>query len=101
MQREKEELQRRIQDKNNKGWIKTPLQEGVFDNVDMDGNVSPYKYNLAWSGMIFKKNTIRISLTNIPPFPSITRRTGNLGKRGTSFVRRKEMTNYSKSMEQK
>ena len=40
------------QDKNNKGWIKTPLQEGVFDNVYMDGNVDytmgPYKYNLEW-----------------------------------------------------
>ena len=50
--REKEEERQRIEDKNNKGWIKTPLQGGVFDNVDMDGNVSytmgPYKYNLEW-----------------------------------------------------
>ena len=30
----------------------TPIQEGVIDNVDMDGNVDytmePYKYNLEW-----------------------------------------------------
>ena len=42
IQSEEEEERQRIQDKNNKGWIKTPLQEGVFDNVDMDGNVDYY-----------------------------------------------------------
>ena len=49
--REKEELQRRIQDADD-AWIKTPLPDEVFDDVDMDGNVSytmgPYKYNLEW-----------------------------------------------------
>ena len=49
--------------------------------------------NIIWSsGIIFKK--IAISLTNILPFPPITRRIGNLVKRGTSFVKGKEMTNY-------
>jgi hypothetical protein len=48
--------------------------------------------NTIWSGMIFKK-IVLIILTNILPFPPITRRIGNHVKRGTSFVKEKEMTN--------
>ena len=58
------------QDKNNKGWIKTPLQEGVFDNVYMDGNVDytmgPYKYNLEWYD--FQKKCDQDQSYKYPPF---------------------------------
>ena len=56
--------------------------------------------NTIWTGgMIFKTSVF--TLTNILPSPPITRRIGNLGKRGIPFIRRKEMQNYSPSMEQK
>ena len=49
--------------------------------------------------MIFKTGVF--TLTNILPLPPITRRTGNLGKRGTSFVKGKEMTYRKLSMQHK
>jgi len=59
----------------------------------------PEKYNKDW-WYSFQIDCAVYS-HKYPPLPPITRRIGNLGKRGTSFVRRKEMQNYSKSMEQK
>ena len=87
MQREKEELQRRIQDKNNKGWIKTPLQEGVFDNVDMDGNVSPYKYNLEWYD--FQKKCDQDQSYKYPPFPTDYEKNWKPRKEGYLIRKRK------------
>ena len=97
MQREKEELQQRIQDADD-AWIETPLPDEVFDNVDFDGNVSytkePDKYNkIRRIGGIDFKYIVLWRLTNILPLPPITRRIGNQVKRGTSFVKEKEMTN--------
>ena len=91
MQCEKEELQRRIQDKNNRGWIKTPLQEGVFDNVDMDGNVyytmGPYKYNLEWYDL--KKKCDQDQSYKYPPFATDYEKNWKPRKEGYLIRKRK------------
>ena len=69
IQRKLKEQQQRILDAND-AWIKTSLPDEVFDNVDMDGNVSytmgPYKYNLEWYD--FQKKFDQNQSYKYPPF---------------------------------
>ena len=87
----------------NKGWIKTPLQEGVFDNADMDGNVSytmgPYKYNLEWYD--FQKKCNQDKSYKYPPFPTDYEKNWKAREEGYSIRKRKRDDKLFKSMEQK
>ena len=65
----------------------------MSDNVDFDGTVSYSKglnkYDTDW----WYRFQVHCALKayKYPPFPSITRRIGNHVKRGTSFIKGKEM----------
>ena len=96
MQQEKEELQQRIQDADD-AWIKIPLQDGVFDNVDMDGNVyytmGPYKYNLEWYD--FQKKCVHSY--KYPPFATDYKKNWKPRKEGYLIRKRKRDDELSKN----
>ena len=87
---EEEDRQQRIANKNS--WVPHPqLQNGVFDNVDMDGNVDytmgPYKYNLEWYD--FQKKCDQDQSYKYPPFPTNYKKNWKPRKEGYLIRKRK------------
>ena len=94
---EEEDRQQRIANKN--AWVPHPqLPDEVFDNVDMDGNVSytmgPYKYNLEWYD--FQKKCDQDQSYKYPPFATDYEKNWKPRKEGYLIRKRKRDDELSK-----